>query len=594
MSLLRILIALVPCAHAFASRALTAAVDGVCRNGDCGCGPPWAAPWCNDQNSVIQGWCSESEAHCDLCANTDWCSDASSPPPPPSAPPPPYAPSMCTCGAGTSKNDSGECVANCGAGTVLEGNECKAVPLPQSPPLLPSPPSPPPPPPPLPPFWPHVSPLPSTPPSPPPLAPGQVEIPASEFTLHVGTAADGRQVLFATLRALAAIDMDAVEKAVIDSLKEAGVIVTAAQITLLDLGNGMIKVTILQDGAGPTAEMVTEAAEEPIFLETMEKDLGTPVDFAVEPTTDVIIVVSAPPSPPSPPPPSPPPPSPPPDCDHAYEEGCVAAGGTYDMSDKTCTPAAACPPHSPPPPPSPPPSPPSPPPSPPPTYVVPDRESLQAAIDLWCSDEAAALVTYGPISSWNVRAISDMSNLFANKATCNPDIGAWDMSSVTDTSWMFAGARAFNQDINSWDMSSVTRTDFMFSGATSFNQLIDSWDMSSNMNTAYMFSNAEAFDQPINSWDMSSVMRTDNMFSGALSFNKPLNSWTMSSVTNTEYMFSGAAAFDQPIDSWDMSSNTDAACVSSLLLCSLLCSPSPTSQSPFRGIRRYVPTRGLL
>jgi len=92
MSLLRILIALVPCAHAFASRALTAAVDGVCRNGDCGCGPPWASPWCNDRNSVIQGWCSESEAHCDLCANTDWCSSAASPPPPPSSPPPPPAP----------------------------------------------------------------------------------------------------------------------------------------------------------------------------------------------------------------------------------------------------------------------------------------------------------------------------------------------------------------------------------------------------------------------------------------------------------------------------------------------------------------------
>ena len=33
MSLLPILVALAPCAHAFASRALTAAVDGVCRNG---------------------------------------------------------------------------------------------------------------------------------------------------------------------------------------------------------------------------------------------------------------------------------------------------------------------------------------------------------------------------------------------------------------------------------------------------------------------------------------------------------------------------------------------------------------------------------
>ena len=41
--------------------------------------------------------------------------------------------------------------------------------------------------------------------------------------------------------------------------------------------------------------------------------------------------------------------------DRAYEEGCEAAGGTYDESDKTCTPAAdACPPQSPPPLPPPP------------------------------------------------------------------------------------------------------------------------------------------------------------------------------------------------------------------------------------------------
>ena len=46
-----------------------------------------------------------------------------------------------------------------------------------------------------------------------------------------------------------------------------------------------------------------------------------------------------PPSPPSPPSP-PPPPSRPPGWDRAYEEGCEAAGGTYDESDKTCTPAA--------------------------------------------------------------------------------------------------------------------------------------------------------------------------------------------------------------------------------------------------------------
>ena len=61
----------------------------------------------------------------------------------------------------------------------------------------------------------------------------------------------------------------------------------------------------------------------------------------------------------------------------------------------------------------------------------------------------SAEATYGPISSWDVRAITDMSSLFytdlapgydeyydgseVDKTACNPDINNWDMSGVTNT-----------------------------------------------------------------------------------------------------------------------------------------------------------------
>ena len=86
-------------------------------------------------------------------------------------------------------------------------------------------------------------------------------------------------------------------------------------------------------------------------------------------------------------------------------------------------------------------------PPPPPTNVFTDKNSLRRAIIVWCSEEAVALDAYGPISRWDVRAITDMSRLFeaptcplpemcpcnGPMSTCNPDIVAWDMSSVTRT-----------------------------------------------------------------------------------------------------------------------------------------------------------------
>ena len=36
-----------------------------------------------------------------------------------------------------------------------------------------------------------------------------------------------------------------------------------------------------------------------------------------------------------------------------------------------------------------------------------------------------------PITDWDVSLITDMSDLFKNQSTCNPDIASWDVSAVT-------------------------------------------------------------------------------------------------------------------------------------------------------------------
>ena len=124
-------------------------------------------------------------------------------------------------------------------------------------------------------------------------------------------------------RALAAMDLVAIEAALIDSFAtcDPPVIVSAEQMTLEDLGDDKVQATIVQAEGGPAAEDITAAAEQLAFLTRMAEQLGVAnVGFDAPPVTVTVVVAPPPPSAsPSPPPPSasplPPPasaPSPPP------------------------------------------------------------------------------------------------------------------------------------------------------------------------------------------------------------------------------------------------------------------------------------------
>ena len=63
---------------------------------------------------------------------------------------------------------------------------------------------------------------------------------------------------------------------------------------------------------------------------------------------------------------------------------------------------------------------------------------------------------------WDVSLVTDMSELFRNKADFIADISLWNVSSVTNMGGMFIGAGAFNQDIGSWNTAQVTNMANMF------------------------------------------------------------------------------------------------------------------------------------
>jgi len=171
--------------------------------------------------------------------------------------------------------------------------------------------------------------------------------------------------------------------------------------------------------------------------------------------------------------------------------------------------------------------------------VFASREALKAAVDDCLAEFSSGLCpnTQGgaPMGTWDVSAVTDMSDMFRDAAAFNQDLSAWDVSKVKDMSYMFYNAGSFNQNFSAWEVSDVT-------------------DM------AYMFSYARAFNQDLSAWDTSSVIEMESMFMVAQGFNWDISAWDVSKVFNMRYMFSGANSFTQVLCSaaW-LSSDADRA-----------------------------------
>ena len=84
-----------------------------------------------------------------------------------------------------------------------------------------------------------------------------------------------------------------------------------------------------------------------------------------------------------------------------------------------------------------------------------DRAALQAAVDAWVADPAAAEATHGSISGWDTSRVDDLSELFGEKSAFNEAIGGWDTSKVTTMRSTFVEADAFNQPL-AWDTGKVS------------------------------------------------------------------------------------------------------------------------------------------
>ena len=182
-----------------------------------------------------------------------------------------------------------------------------------------------------------------------------------------------------------------------------------------------------------------------------------------------------------------------------------------------------------------------------------DKATLQSAVDACL---LAVPSGCAEISDYDVSLVTDMSELFKDKAEFNADISAWNTSQVTDMNNMFGNAFAFNQDIGSWNTAQVTSMNAMFRGATAFNQDIGSWNTGQVTSMGGMFYDAWAFNGAVVTWNTAQVTDMADVFRHAAAFNQDISSWNTSQVTDMRYMFKEAAAFYQDITGWSDASLT--------------------------------------
>ena len=173
-----------------------------------------------------------------------------------------------------------------------------------------------------------------------------------------------------------------------------------------------------------------------------------------------------------------------------------------------------------------------------------DDSSIRTAVTAWFDDRSGAEATYGHISTWNTRGVTDMSDLFCRydywgscsyynrgAGSFNEDIGAWDTSGATNMRSMFYAASDFNQDISGWSVDTVKDMSYMFSGASDFNQDISGWSVDTVKDMFYMFKGASAFNQDLGWCVDDDVRGLDDMSSGAF-YGTPCRStkWTSCGV----------------------------------------------------------------
>lgn len=134
---------------------------------------------------------------------------------------------------------------------------------------------------------------------------------------------------------------------------------------------------------------------------------------------------------------------------------------------------------------------------------------------------------YSGISSWNVKNVISMENMFYGCESFNEPLESWDVSKVENMSGMFSGCKSFNQPLNAWNVENVENTSGMFYECVSFNQPLDNWDIKSLENACYMFCKCANYNQNLNKWNIANIKKIVGMFKECPQMIEQIKSWDL-------------------------------------------------------------------
>jgi hypothetical protein len=112
----------------------------------------------------------------------------------------------------------------------------------------------------------------------------------------------------------------------------------------------------------------------------------------------------------------------------------------------------------------------------------------------------------------NLSNVTNMSLMFQDASSANPDTSNWNVSNVTNIADMFKSATSANPDVSNWDVSNVNLMNGVFVLATLANPNVTNWDVSSATLMGYMFYGASIANPDTSNWDVSSVTNMTKVF----------------------------------------------------------------------------------
>lgn len=165
-----------------------------------------------------------------------------------------------------------------------------------------------------------------------------------------------------------------------------------------------------------------------------------------------------------------------------------------------------------------------------------------------------------PTGKWDLRAVTDASNMFKDTVLFNQTVDNLFKSAdgvdpiVENISGLFDGAAAFNQEITSWNLSTVKDASKMFANNTKYNQWMNTLFASANVveDVSGMFENSN-YNGVLSNWIFHEALDASDMFKNNTTFNQyiePMFNSTSARIEDLSGMFEGATSFNKKITNW--------------------------------------------